>query len=277
MSQLFDFSHILNTNPIPFASSTSSSSASSPPLPLNNQSLQDEIDRFLLEASLADSEASSNGSVSPATGISLFPTSFDFLFSYPLASTLNTAPSTQVTNQQQFQQPASPSGSDSSNKHQQQKSTRGRKPKVLSEDEKNAQLQHRKEKNKEFAQVSRDRKRKHVEELETTNQELSERVKLLERQNVTLMQRVLELTGSADAVGSLFGGNSSSVVFSNINGSPPNTRSLLNHASSASSSLTSSASSTSSLLSLWPFNAPHHSQQLYPLLSFFRRRVFGAI
>ncbi|KAI9334243.1 hypothetical protein BDR26DRAFT_867066 [Obelidium mucronatum] len=128
MSSLFDFSHILHTaNP--------GSASSSPPLPINNQSLQDEIDRFLLEASTSELDQSS-GNTSPTSGVGLGSTPlfgnspFDFLFTFGSGST-SSAPSSQPF------APASPSESDSSLSKSQPagKSTRGRKPKVLSEGE----------------------------------------------------------------------------------------------------------------------------------------------
>ncbi|KAJ3054719.1 hypothetical protein HDU99_007716, partial [Rhizoclosmatium hyalinum] len=189
MANLFDFSHILNTAP-PFPGINGSGSPDQPILP-PALSLQEEIDRFLLESSLT-SDSSATASPNSAFGVTpdsgLFSSSFDFLFSYPLSGSTAIAP-------------ASPSTSDSSaGKASNElssvpgKSTRGRKPKILTEEEKAAQLEHRKEKNKEFAQVSRDRKRKHVEELEATNAVQAERIRALEEQNRTLMQRVMELT-----------------------------------------------------------------------------------
>ncbi|KAJ3289035.1 hypothetical protein HDU79_004375 [Rhizoclosmatium sp. JEL0117] len=199
MANLFDFSHILNTAP-PFPGINGSGSPDQPILP-PALSLQEEIDRFLLESSLT-SDSSATASPNSAFGVTpdsgLFSSSFDFLFSYPLSGSTAIAP-------------ASPSISDSSaGKASNElssvpgKSTRGRKPKILTEEEKAAQLEHRKEKNKEFAQVSRDRKRKHVEELEATNAVQAERIRALEEQNRTLMQRVMELTKGADSLGSIF-------------------------------------------------------------------------
>ncbi|KAI8617818.1 hypothetical protein BC830DRAFT_1111737 [Chytriomyces sp. MP71] len=187
---------------------------------------------------------------------------------------VQTAPAFPSTQSSAF--PISPSGSDSLSATQQnqlapQKSTRGRKPKVLTAEEKEAHLQHRKEKNKEFAQVSRNRKRKHVEEMEATNATLSERVRVLEAQNASLMARVLALTYGADSVGSLLF-NPPAPSLSTSSNEP---KGLMSKTFENVQKYRSRFSTSFSFASLSPFSKPHYSQHLYPLLSFFRRRVFG--
>ncbi|TPX70119.1 hypothetical protein CcCBS67573_g06621 [Chytriomyces confervae] len=264
MSNLFDFSHILNAGVSP-----------QPQFTGQGNSLQDEIDRFLIESAMPISTESS-----PPLGVQLGdnpfnnPSSspFDFLFTFPFTASSPVPPTSTVSTGPSMA-PPSPSGSDSSsnqasqNQSQSAKGVRGRKPKVLSEEEKQMQIQHRKEMNKTFAQVSRDRKRKHVEELEANNSVLSERVRALEQQNASLMARVLELTKTADFVGSVFKAPTDALSSSSSLGG---TKSLMNNAASL------SPTSSFSFASLWPFNKAHHSQQLYPLLSFFRRRALGA-
>ncbi|TPX76981.1 hypothetical protein CcCBS67573_g01754 [Chytriomyces confervae] len=264
MSNLFDFSHILNAGVAP-----------QPQFTAQGNSLQDEIDRFLIESAMPTSIEST-----PPLGIQLGdnlfnnPSSspFDFLFTFPFTASSPVLP-TPTPSTGPSMAPPSPSGSDSSsnqasqNQSQSAKAVRGRKPKVLSEEEKQVQIQHRKEMNKTFAQVSRDRKRKHVEELEANNSVLSDRVRALEQQNASLMARVLELTKTADFVGSAFKAPTNALTSSSSLGA---TKSLMNNANSL------SPTSSFSFTSLWPFNKAHHSQQLYPLLSFFRRRALGA-
>ncbi|KAJ3350172.1 hypothetical protein HDU83_009843 [Entophlyctis luteolus] len=295
MSQLFDFSHIINASTLNYQLASPLDQTLVQP-----SNLQDEIDRFLLESAAEQNPIASPSSASSASGtlVTSSPPLFgfglnnplDFLFSFPVST--STSPSA----------PLNPSGASisvsppsteaaSSSQSKPTKSNRGRKPKILSEEEKAAQEQLRKEKNKEFAQVSRDRKRKHIEELEQTNATLAERVKQLEQANSTLMARVRELSGAADTVGSMFksltspaspaspqslSGQQAKLTRAGVSQPflPPGSQNPPSGAGQVARprALTSAGFSLSSL---WPFRAPQHSQQLYPLLSFFRRRVFG--
>ncbi|KAJ3094824.1 hypothetical protein HK100_006010 [Physocladia obscura] len=303
MSQLFDFSHILHASAINYQTTGSpfgTDSASSTQSPSNTSqslNLQDEIDRFLMDAaasvdplppSLSSEITNANNNANVNTEISTKTTGtpfgfapFDFLFSFPVNnSTTTVATSSSNAAVITVVAPGSPSISQTDSAgNSKSKSTRGRKPKVLSEDEKVAQEQYRKEKNKEFAQISRNRKRKHVEELEQTNVTLAERVRQLEQTNASLMSRVLELSGAADFVGSIFKSSPSGVA---TTVSQPSSNLFENSVNSGvtgrsfvSTHLLASSSTRSFVSSFWPFNAPHHSQQLYPLTAFFRRRALG--
>ncbi|KAJ3111624.1 hypothetical protein HK100_002627 [Physocladia obscura] len=306
MSQLFDFSHILHASAGNYQATGSpfliNSTSSTQSLSNNNTSisqplnLQDEIDQFLPDAgpsvdplSPSLSSETTNVNASPSmqmTGTPFGFAPFDFLFSFPVNNSATVAPAS-ISNTATVT-PVAPGSPKDSADNSKAKSTRGRKPKVLSEGEKVAQEQHRKEKNKEFAQVSREKKRKHVEELEQTNVALSERVRQLEQANASLMSRVMELSGAANFVGSIFksapsatsslgvpttASQSSSTL---LGGSGSSSGSGVARRSLVSTQFAASSSSTRSIFSLfWPFNVPHHSQQLYPLTAFFRRHVFG--
>ncbi|KAI8608564.1 hypothetical protein BC830DRAFT_1154807 [Chytriomyces sp. MP71] len=85
------------------------------------------------------------------------------------------------------------------------------------------------------------------------------------------MARVLALTKSADSVGSLLF-NPPAPSLSTSSNEP---KGLISTTSSDVQISRTRFFTSPSFASLWPFSKPHHSQQLYPLLSFFRRRVFG--